>query len=278
MKNKIFVFFLLITLCLGEIVPVHATNQTKTSGTTENDKMNVIEISTSEEFLAFAEKCKLDMYSLGKIIELKNDIDISGLEFEGISYFNGIFHGNGYCLIVAGEDILHQFLIGSLGKQAHHRYDHKTCQHAERTGIDGRLQHCREHGLCHHIGKHNDCREQEADPDRCLGDTLPVRAVQERCQERTCQCTPGHAHKLCNEGHIGAILYNGKNDGNQNEDNDQYPHDQQLLFLTKFLDYRAFDEVQRQRGTGCQNQRAERRHGSRQDQNHNHCDQHRRKA
>ena len=98
MKNKILVFFLLITLCFCEVSTVYADNDTNTSEAVEIDKENLIEISTAEEFLAFAEACKLDVYSLGKVVELKAEINISGHEFEGISYFNGTFHGNGYAI------------------------------------------------------------------------------------------------------------------------------------------------------------------------------------
>ena len=98
MKNKILVFFLLITLCFCEVSTVYADNDNNASDIVEIDKENLIEISTTEEFLAFAKACKLDIYSLGKVVELKADINISGHEFEGISYFNGTFHGNGYAI------------------------------------------------------------------------------------------------------------------------------------------------------------------------------------
>jgi len=98
MKNKILVFFLLITLCFCEVLPVYADNDVKSGETVEIDSENLIEISTPEEFVDFAEACKLDIYSLGKVVELKTDINISGFEFEGIAYFNGTFHGNGYTI------------------------------------------------------------------------------------------------------------------------------------------------------------------------------------
>lgn len=98
MKNKILVFFLLITLCFCEVLPVYADNDVESGETVEIDSENLIEISTPEEFLAFAEACKLDIYSLGKVVELKAEINIGGLEFEGVSYFNGTFHGNGFTI------------------------------------------------------------------------------------------------------------------------------------------------------------------------------------
>lgn len=98
MKNRILVFFLLITLCFCEVTPVYADNNADGGEVNEIEPENLIEISTAEELLAFAEACKLDIYSLGKVVELKSEINISGLEFEGIAYFNGTFHGNGYTI------------------------------------------------------------------------------------------------------------------------------------------------------------------------------------
>lgn len=57
---------------------------------------DTIEIHTAQDFLEFAENCKTDGWSIGKEIVLKSDLDLSGLAFEGIAYFNGTFRGCGY--------------------------------------------------------------------------------------------------------------------------------------------------------------------------------------
>ena len=85
--KKIAIFFLLLTLCLTEVHPIYAD---------ETD--NVIEIKAVEDFLKLAENCKLDVYSIGKVVELKDDINLSGNNFSGIPYFNGTFHGNGFTI------------------------------------------------------------------------------------------------------------------------------------------------------------------------------------
>ena len=90
--KKIAIFFLLLTLCLTEVHPIYAD---------ETD--NVIEIKAVEDFLKLAENCKLDVYSIGKVVELKDDINLSGNNFSGIPYFNGTFHGNGFT--ISGIDI-----------------------------------------------------------------------------------------------------------------------------------------------------------------------------
>ncbi|MDE6531654.1 MAG: hypothetical protein K2K96_12925 [Lachnospiraceae bacterium] len=57
-----------------------------------------IEIHTVADFWEFAENCKTDGWSIGKVVVLKNDLDISGIEFDGIAYFNGTFRGCGYTI------------------------------------------------------------------------------------------------------------------------------------------------------------------------------------
>ncbi len=91
--KKIVALFLLLVLCVTETVLVLAEPTTEEAATE-----NVIEISTAEELIALAEACRLDVYSLGKIVELKANVDLSGYDFSGIPYFNGVFNGNGYTI------------------------------------------------------------------------------------------------------------------------------------------------------------------------------------
>lgn len=57
-----------------------------------------VEIHTAEDFMEFAQNCKTDGWSIGREIVLKSDLDLSGLPFEGIAYFNGTFRGCGYTI------------------------------------------------------------------------------------------------------------------------------------------------------------------------------------
>ncbi len=57
---------------------------------------NFIEIKSTEDFLAFAENCKYDSWSIGKTISLTVDLNLSGVDFDGIAYFNGVFEGNSH--------------------------------------------------------------------------------------------------------------------------------------------------------------------------------------
>lgn len=54
-----------------------------------------IEIATPEDLAALSDNCRLDSFSKGKTVVLKNDIDLSGSEFSPIPVFCGTFDGNG---------------------------------------------------------------------------------------------------------------------------------------------------------------------------------------
>lgn len=59
----------------------------------------VIELWSVTDLMDLAENCQNDYFSIGKIVELKTDLDFSEVEdFEGIPFFDGIFCGNGYTI------------------------------------------------------------------------------------------------------------------------------------------------------------------------------------
>lgn len=80
--GKFLCIMLCITMLLCHIPPVFA-----------EDSQGVIEISSVEAFLAFAEDCRLDSYSQGKVFRLTTDIDLTGTNFDGIPIFAGTFEG-----------------------------------------------------------------------------------------------------------------------------------------------------------------------------------------
>jgi len=88
MKRKILIFSLLFTLLLCQVSPVYAQKNTE----------SIVEIRTVEEFLEFAENCKLDVYSIGKVVDLKADLDLMESDFAGIPYFDGTFLGNNHTI------------------------------------------------------------------------------------------------------------------------------------------------------------------------------------
>ena len=55
-----------------------------------------LHITNEEEFLEFAENCRLDAYSQDLTVYLDADLDLTGLEFEGIPIFFGTFDGGSH--------------------------------------------------------------------------------------------------------------------------------------------------------------------------------------
>lgn len=55
-------------------------------------------LSTPEELLRFAERCRLDSWSRGKTFVLKNDIDLTGYDFSPVPSFGGTFEGGGHTI------------------------------------------------------------------------------------------------------------------------------------------------------------------------------------
>ena len=87
MRNRIIVFTLTIALLMGFTIPVYA-----------EETPAQLTISTAEEFIAFAENCRLDSYSKGLTVILEKSIDLSGMDFSPIPIFSGSFDGNGHAI------------------------------------------------------------------------------------------------------------------------------------------------------------------------------------
>lgn len=102
-QNAALCFLLVLSLVLSDTNTTFAENN-ETGENVENDVENMeeeiieIEISSLEELLNFAGECQFDAYSFGKVFSLTADIDLSGSEFNGIPYFEGIFKGNGHSI------------------------------------------------------------------------------------------------------------------------------------------------------------------------------------
>lgn len=59
---------------------------------------NIYAISSLEDFLAFAEACRLDSFSRELTVSLETNLDLTGAEFEGIPIFCGTFLGNDHTI------------------------------------------------------------------------------------------------------------------------------------------------------------------------------------
>lgn len=60
-------------------------------------------IASTEQFLLFAQQCRLDSFSQNLEVVLETDIDLTGSDFTSIPIFSGTFEGNGHT--IQGVDI-----------------------------------------------------------------------------------------------------------------------------------------------------------------------------
>lgn len=78
-----------------------------------------IYLQTAADVKELADKCAIDSYSEEKTAILKNDIDVSGVDFNGIPYYNGIIDGCGYTIRGIDIDVLtpERGFIGTVGEK-----------------------------------------------------------------------------------------------------------------------------------------------------------------
>jgi len=106
MDKKLVGLLLVLSLLLSLSLPAFAQEIDETveeETTLENGLQEIVEpvyleISTLEEFLTFAENCRLDSYSRGLVVTLKRSIDLSSTDFSGIPTFSGLFLGKGFTI------------------------------------------------------------------------------------------------------------------------------------------------------------------------------------
>ena len=55
-----------------------------------------IHVSSPEDIVGLADKCRLDTWSVNKRVILENDISMAGVDFKGIPSFGGVFDGRGH--------------------------------------------------------------------------------------------------------------------------------------------------------------------------------------
>ena len=104
MNKRIISLLLCAFLMLGMAVPAYA-EETEDTEIAEEAIVRELTISTAEEFLDFAENCRLDTYSRNLAVTLKADIDLTGHVFSGIPIFSGSFDGNGHR--ITGLSMIH---------------------------------------------------------------------------------------------------------------------------------------------------------------------------
>lgn len=99
MRKITIAFALVLFVILGAALPVYAQEEEQTEGTVtvaEVPDPVFLDISSADEFMTFAEACRLDSYSRGLVVTLKRDIDLTGMDLPGVPIFSGYFDGDGH--------------------------------------------------------------------------------------------------------------------------------------------------------------------------------------
>lgn len=84
MSKRWFYIVLCMIFLMTSVIPIYG----------ENEESDDYKIATVEDFVTFAEKCRLDSFSKNLKVSLEANIDMSDVEFEPIPIFQGIFEGN----------------------------------------------------------------------------------------------------------------------------------------------------------------------------------------
>ena len=94
MYKRILMLCFCLFLLAGMAVPAFA-DEPQTQVT---EPVTMLKIATAEEFLAFAENCRLDSYSRNLEVTLEADINLHGYSFSCVPVFSGTFDGNGHSI------------------------------------------------------------------------------------------------------------------------------------------------------------------------------------
>lgn len=83
-----------LLLCLLLVLSLPATALAEEAQ--DSEEGTTLRIARRQQFLDFAENCRLDSYSRNLSVVLLTDIDLTGVDFSGIPIFCGNFDGNGH--------------------------------------------------------------------------------------------------------------------------------------------------------------------------------------
>lgn len=100
MKRKELLKRCLIAMCLSVMLVTSTFSQVCYGETVKGEEASVtdIQICKIEDFLSFVDNCKYDSWSIGKTVSLTTDLNLIGVDFSGVAYFNGTFEGNGHTI------------------------------------------------------------------------------------------------------------------------------------------------------------------------------------
>ena len=96
MNKKLIGLLLVLSILVALVLPAYAEEGMQDDEIQTTTILEYLEISTADEFFTFAEACRLDSYSVGLVVTLKRDIDLTGTAFSGVPVFSGYFNGDGH--------------------------------------------------------------------------------------------------------------------------------------------------------------------------------------
>lgn len=97
MNKRILHLLLCLMLIFCNAVPAFPVFADETDTANDDDSIKLT-ISTVDEFIDFANNCRLDSYSVDLFVTLTADINLSGTDFGGVPIFCGNFNGNGHTI------------------------------------------------------------------------------------------------------------------------------------------------------------------------------------
>lgn len=109
MKCKLLSFILVICILFGCTLPAFAQEEETADLPVYTE---TIEINSTEDFLAFARNCTLDIWSQDKLVSLNADISLAGTGFLPIPTFGGCFAGNGHT--ITGLSVMEEIVPSGL--------------------------------------------------------------------------------------------------------------------------------------------------------------------
>ncbi len=81
-----------------------ATGTVKVYAVFSSDESNAVSIGSAAELLAYAETANADpLTTIGAVVKLTADIDLSSVEWQGIEHFYGLFDGDGHTVTLGGS-------------------------------------------------------------------------------------------------------------------------------------------------------------------------------
>ena len=95
LTRRLWAALLALCLVLALTLPVFAEGESETADTAEKETFH---IGTVDDLLQLADSCRLDSWSQNRTVVLEADINLSGVDFNGIPSFGGTWEGQNHAI------------------------------------------------------------------------------------------------------------------------------------------------------------------------------------